>query len=248
MRQYLVAGNWKSNGNTESNAALIGGLKSTAIGDNVEVLVCPPILYISAVQAETADTAIEVGAQNCSATQEGAYTGEVTSAMLADAGLKWVIIGHSERRTLFGETDEVVAAKVKEAVAAGVKPIICIGETLEERETGQAEAVCLRQMDAVLATNAPSADWVIAYEPVWAIGTGKTASSADAQEMHGALRRYLREKAGDVAEDMRILYGGSVKPGNAAELFGQEDIDGALVGGASLKAEDFAGIIAAANA
>lgn len=247
MRKFLVAGNWKSNGNSESNAALVGGLKSTEVGSGVEVLVCPPSIYSSSVQALVDGSAIMVGAQNCSATEEGAYTGEVTAAMLADCNLDWVILGHSERRTVFGESDEVVAQKVELALAAGLKPIICIGETLDEREAGEAEAVCLRQMDAVITRCKPSADWVIAYEPVWAIGTGKTASAEDAQEMHAALRKYLTDKASATAEEIRILYGGSVKPGNAAELFGKADIDGALVGGASLSAEDFAGIIVAAN-
>ena len=247
MRQKLVAGNWKSNGKTQENQALLDGLKAAVSTSNAEVLVCPPMLYIGDVQSATSGTQIEVGAQNCSATGEGAFTGEITANMLSDKNLNWVILGHSERRSLFGETDEVVAAKVAQAVEAGVKPIICIGETLEERESGQAEAVCVKQLEAVLKDLKASESWVIAYEPVWAIGTGKTASASDAQEMHLALRSYLRETCGEVADKMRILYGGSVKASNAAELFAQADIDGALVGGASLKAEEFSGIIAAAN-
>jgi triosephosphate isomerase (TIM) len=247
MRKTLVAGNWKSNGNLRNNLALIDALKSISVSPEVEVLLCPPFIYIPQVMAQVTGTDLMVGAQNCSATEEGAFTGECTAAMLKDSGVDWVILGHSERRTLYGETDEVVAKKVELALAVGLTPIICIGETLEEREAGKAEAVCLRQLDAVISRCKAATNWVVAYEPVWAIGTGKTASSEDAQEMHSALRTFLADKSGEVAQQIRILYGGSVKPGNATELFAKADIDGALVGGASLSAGDFAGIIASAN-
>lgn len=248
MRKILVAGNWKSNGTASSNKALVEKLNALVPGANVDLLVCPPFIYIPSTLEWASGGHLAVGAQNCSATEEGAYTGECTAGMLKDLGLEWVILGHSERRSLFGETDDVVAVKVGLALAAGINPIVCVGETLEEREAGQAEAVCLRQMEAVLARSEPNENWVIAYEPVWAIGTGKTASSADAQQMHSVLRKYLSEKVGETAKKIRILYGGSVKAGNAAELFSKADIDGALVGGASLSADEFAGIIAATNA
>jgi len=246
MRNFLVAGNWKSNGSGPSNDALLAGLQSVSIGHRTEVLVCPPLVYIPSVLSKAAGGPLMVGAQNCSAYEEGAYTGECTASMLKDCGVDWVILGHSERRTIFGETDDIVADKVKLALQADLKPVICVGETLQEREAGEAVAVCLRQIDAVLRQCKPDPEWVVAYEPVWAIGTGKTASSDDAQEMHEAIRNHLSDKSGVVAEEIRILYGGSVKASNAGELFAKPDIDGALVGGASLQADEFAGIITSA--
>ncbi len=247
MRSKLVAGNWKSNGNLSSNAALLQALKDKVISQNAEVIICPPAVYMVSVATDLEDSKIGVGAQNCSAYDAGAYTGEVTAEMLRDTGASAVIVGHSERRLIFSESNADIAHKVERVVGAGLKPILCIGETLEEREAGQAEAVCLSQLDYVISKVQLNDSWVIAYEPVWAIGTGKTASAADAQAMHKVLRDYLQKTCGDVAGQVKILYGGSVKPSNAKELFEQADIDGALVGGASLSAEDFVAIIDAAS-
>ncbi|WP_020407731.1 triose-phosphate isomerase [Hahella ganghwensis] len=247
MRSKLVAGNWKSNGSLVSNKSLLSALKECSIGPDVNVLVSPPFAYLSSVVEDLKGSRIEVGAQNCSAYNSGAFTGEVTAEMLKEVGVEWVIIGHSERRALFGERNEDVAAKVSKVLAAGLRPIVCVGETLDERENGRAETVCIEQLDGAMAEVKVDERWVIAYEPVWAIGTGKTASAEDAQAMHKVLRAHIRTVCGDVAEKVVILYGGSVKASNAEELFEQEDIDGALVGGASLKAEEFAAIVSAAG-
>ncbi len=247
MRSKLVAGNWKSNGSLVSNKSLLSALKECSIEPGVNVLVSPPAVYLASVVNDLDDSQIEVGAQNCSAHESGAFTGEVTAEMLKEVGAKWVILGHSERRALFSESDADVAAKVTKVLDAGLKPIVCIGETLQEREAGQAEAVCVAQLNGAMAKVKADERWVIAYEPVWAIGTGKTASAEDAQAMHEVLRKHLREVCGEVADRIQILYGGSVKSSNARELFQQQDIDGALVGGASLNAEEFAAIIAAAG-
>ncbi len=250
MRQPLVAGNWKMNGSRASVATLLDGLKA-GVGEvrNAEMAVCPPFIYIPQVQEALRGTAISWGGQDVSTEASGAFTGEISAAMLLDFGCTYAIVGHSERRTLHGESDELVAKKFAVARAAGLKPILCIGETLEEREQGITEQVCARQLDAVIELEGVSAlaDGVIAYEPVWAIGTGKVASPEQAQDVHAFIRGRVAALDNAVAEGLRILYGGSMKPGNAAELLAKPDIDGGLIGGASLKAEDFLGIGLAAN-
>jgi triosephosphate isomerase len=216
-----------------------------ASGGKVQVAVAPPFTAIHAVAGALAGTALEVAAQDVHWEAQGAFTGEVSAAMLAEAGCAHGIVGHSERRQLFGETDESVRRKVGALLSASVLPIVCVGETLAEREAGQTLPVVERQLRAALAGIPPSAlaALTVAYEPVWAIGTGKTATAAQAQEVHAALRKILRELGGDAADAIRIQYGGSVKPENAAELMSQPDVDGALVGGASLKAGDFLAIV-----
>ncbi|MDG9669998.1 triose-phosphate isomerase [Hahella sp. CR1] len=246
MRKKLIAGNWKSNGSLERNADLLDGIVGAKVLGSVDVVVCPPFPYLPSVGDAVSGSKIELGAQNCSATEDGAYTGEVSARMCADIKCSWVILGHSERRALYAESDDVIACKVKRAVDSGLKPILCIGETLEERESGQAEEVALKQLDAVFLSVPPDDSWVVAYEPVWAIGTGKTASPNDAQSMHKALRDNIRKHFPQIADKIRILYGGSVKSSNAKELFSMPDVDGALVGGASLVSEEFVSIIEAA--
>jgi triosephosphate isomerase len=250
MRKPLVAGNWKMNGSLESVNSLLDGIKQGV--DSVkraEIAVCPPYVYIPEVEKLLAGSAITWGGQDLSTQPDGAFTGEVAAAMLNDFGCKYVIVGHSERRTYHAESDQLVAQKFAMARSAGLSPILCIGETLEEREAGTTNEVVARQLDAVIELEGVDAlaDGVIAYEPVWAIGTGKTASPEQAQEVHAFIRGRVAEKSADVAEGLRILYGGSMKPGNAAELIGKPDIDGGLIGGASLKAEDFLGICTAAD-
>lgn len=250
MRQPLVAGNWKMNGSTASARALLAEIKAgVAEVAKCEVAVCPPFIYLPLAQAELTNTAIAWGAQNVSTEAVGAFTGEISAAMLLDFGCTYVIVGHSERRTLYGEDDQRVATKFAVARAAGLKPILCVGETLEEREQGITETVIARQLDAVIAAQGASAlaAGVIAYEPVWAIGTGKTATPEQAQQVHGFIRGRIAAHDGGVAEGLRILYGGSMKPGNAAELMAQPDIDGGLIGGAALVATDFLGICRAAH-
>ncbi|MGB5453280.1 MAG: triose-phosphate isomerase [Sedimenticolaceae bacterium] len=250
MRQPLVAGNWKMNGSRASIAELLGGLKA-GIGrvEAAEVAVCAPAVYLPDTQALLDGTPIAWGGQDVSVHASGAYTGEIAGSMLADFGCRFVIIGHSERRAYHGETDEVVAQKFAAARAAGLVPILCVGETLEEREQGVTEQVVGRQIDAVVAHCGIEmvGEGVVAYEPVWAIGTGKTASKEQAQEVHAFIRGRLAAGDQAVAEGMRILYGGSMNPKNAAELMAQPDIDGGLIGGASLKAEDFLAVCSAAN-
>ena len=251
MRQPLVAGNWKMNGSLGSVRELLSGLKA-GIGDitKCEVAVCPPSVFIPLAQAELSGTSVVWGGQDLSTEQSGAFTGEVAGSMLTDFGCTYVIVGHSERRTLYGEGDELVARKYAVARAAGLKPILCVGETLEEREKGVTEEVVARQMDALLDLEgvAALADGVIAYEPVWAIGTGMTATPEQAQDVHAFIRKRVAQHDGGVAAGLRILYGGSMKPGNAVELMAKADIDGGLIGGAALKAEDFLGICKAADA
>ncbi|HEB95996.1 MAG TPA: triose-phosphate isomerase [Sedimenticola thiotaurini] len=250
MRQPLVAGNWKMNGSRESIRALLDGLKQ-GIGqvEVAEVAVCPPFIYIPDVQEQLQGTAIAWGGQDVSTEASGAYTGEISTAMLLDFGCRYVIVGHSERRSYHGESDQLVAKKYAAARAAGLIPILCVGETLEEREGGVTEQVVARQLDAVIDLEGVSAlaGGVIAYEPVWAIGTGRTATPEQAQEVHAFIRGRVAQQDSAVAEGLRILYGGSMKPGNAAELLAKPDIDGGLIGGASLQAEDFLGICTAAN-
>ena len=250
MRQPLVAGNWKMNGSLESVRALLQGLKA-GVGDvnNAEVAVCPPAVFIAECQAQLNGTVIAWGGQDLSLHESGAYTGETAGAMLTDFGCKYVIIGHSERRTYHGETDAQVAGKFDAARKAGLVPIFCIGETLEEREQGITEEVVARQVDAVIDQCGVEmlGEGVIAYEPVWAIGTGKTATPEQAQDVHAFIRSRIAEKSAAVADSIQILYGGSMNPGNAAELLAKPDIDGGLIGGASLAAVDFLAICTAAN-
>ena len=246
MRRKLVIGNWKMHGSHAANAQLLGGLQ--AAGPWVaEVAVCPPFPYLAEVALSLQGGAIAWGAQDCSAHESGAHTGEVSAAMLAEFGCRYVIVGHSERRAGHAESDQLVADKAKAALAHRLTPVVCVGETLEEHDAGRTADVVKRQMSAVIHTVGHcSSQIVVAYEPVWAIGTGKTATPAQAQAVHALLRAQLHAATAH-AGDMRILYGGSVKADNAAELFAQDDIDGGLIGGASLKAADFAAICRAAG-
>ena len=243
MRRLLVAGNWKMN----ASNAMVDELLNAILADEPEkadVAVFPPALYIGRVAGILNSSRISVGGQTLYPAASGAYTGEMSADMLSDCGCSAVLVGHSERRTLFGETDEDVVARTQAALASGLTPYICIGETLEERDAGETESVVARQAGSVLSAlkTEQLSQCVFAYEPVWAIGTGKTASPEQAQEVHHFLRTLIAEKDASLAEDMRILYGGSVKADNAAQLFAQKDIDGGLVGGASLKASEFLGI------
>ncbi len=249
MRQPLVAGNWKMNGSAESIKLLLDGIKkSLDTVSKAEVVVCPPYVYISEVQAQLAGTTVSLGSQNVNEHGAGAYTGEISTSMLLDFQCRYAIVGHSERRSIYGEDDAQVAAKFAAARAAGIKPILCVGEVLEEREQGVTEDVVARQLDAVIALEGVDAlaDGVIAYEPVWAIGTGKTASPEQAQDVHAFIRNRIARQSAAAAEKVQILYGGSVKGANAPELFSMPDIDGGLIGGASLDADEFISICQAA--
>lgn len=246
MRQSLVVGNWKMHGSRASVASLLDGLSSAVFGSAVEVAVCPAFVHIAQVLELGGSSEISVGAQDCSHASSGAYTGEVAAEMLVDAGCRWVILGHSERRQYHKESDALIAGKLAAAVGAALSPILCVGETREEREAGEAEAVVSRQLSAALNGQAGLDALVVAYEPVWAIGTGLTATPDQAQDMHAFIRAQLQQLDGVNADTTRILYGGSVKPDNAAQLFAQSEIDGALVGGAALVAEDFLAIAYAA--
>lgn len=247
MRRKLVVGNWKMHGNHASNAALLNGLLPLlAFDTQVEVAVCPPFVYLHAVREQLTATNVKLGAQNVCAEAQGAFTGEISVAMLRDCGCKFVIVGHSERRQLFAESDELVAEKTVAALQNGLTPIVCVGESLAEREANETLAVIGRQFAAIQqkldATDL--ARIIIAYEPIWAIGTGRTATPEQAQAVHAFIRGQLQNnQAGDVP----ILYGGSVKAENAQTLFAQKDIDGGLVGGASLNAEEFVAICKAAK-
>ena len=252
-RPVFIAGNWKMNLDRAGAVALAGAVRqgADARACDVTVAVCPVAVQIPAVVEALSGSTVGVGAQNCHGEASGAFTGEIAPAMLRDAGVRYVILGHSERRQLFGETDEVINKKVKAALAAGLEPIVCVGETLAEREAGRTEAVVDAQVTGSLAglTGEQLQQVTIAYEPVWAIGTGKTATPAQAQDVHAFLRGRLAELFGAVlARDVVIQYGGSVKPDNAEDLLSQEDIDGALVGGASLKIDQFLPIIEAGAA
>ncbi|MCC5861446.1 MAG: triose-phosphate isomerase [Gammaproteobacteria bacterium] len=249
MRTPLVAGNWKMHGSRHANSELVHAVAAgVRAGLPCEVLVCPPFVYLPEVIAEAGDAALVVGAQNLSHQASGAFTGEVSGAMLADCGVTHVLVGHSERRALYGEDDAVVARKFIAAEAAGLVPVLCVGETLQEREAGQTESVVARQLDAVIAEAgvASLSRAVLAYEPVWAIGTGHTATPEQAQAVHAYLRGKIAGIDARIADSLRILYGGSVKADNARILFSQPDVDGGLVGGASLKAEEFLNICRAA--
>ncbi|MEM8498093.1 MAG: triose-phosphate isomerase [Pseudomonadota bacterium] len=245
MRAPLVIGNWKLNGSTAEVEALISAISAVA---GVGMAVCPPYVYLSQAGNLLAGSAVELGAQNCAGEKSGAFTGEVAAVMLAEVGCQYVLIGHSERRTLYAETDADTVAKVRQGLDAGLRPVLCVGETLEEREQGHTLDVVLRQQNAVLDafTAEELGSLILAYEPVWAIGTGRTASAEQAQGVHAAMRAKVAEYSEGLAAGVRILYGGSVKPGNAQELFAQPDIDGGLIGGAALVAEDFKAICQAA--
>ena len=249
-RQPLIAGNWKMNGSRDSNAALLNGIVAGAPAGNVELLVCPPYPYLADVAETLQASDIQLGAQSVSEHAQGAYTGEVEASMLVDLGVSYVIVGHSERRSLFGEGDAAIAGKFLAAVKAGLKPILCVGETLEEREADETDSVVTRQIEAVIGRCGVKAfkDAVVAYEPVWAIGTGRTATPEMAEDVHALIRKRIESEDRSIGAAIRILYGGSMKPANAAGLLEMPDIDGGLIGGASLAAEDFLGIAAAAVA
>ncbi len=252
MRTPLVIGNWKMNGTLASARALASDV-AAALPQlaGVEMAVCPPFVHVPAVAAALSGSALALGAQNLCEFEPGAYTGEVAAEMLLELGVRWVLVGHSERRALFGDSNERVLAKLRRAVACGLTPVLCVGETLAERQAGHTETVVDAQLDAVL--NASDAEallpaLVVAYEPVWAIGTGETASPEQAQDVHRYIRARLAARAPTLAAQMRLLYGGSVKASNAQALFAMPDIDGGLIGGAALKAEEFIAIGLAARA
>ncbi|MDI6747049.1 MAG: triose-phosphate isomerase [Rhodocyclaceae bacterium] len=248
MRKKFVAGNWKMHGNLAANSALLQEVRKGVAGMVADVAVCVPYPYLEQARVALAGSNVAWGAQDVSEHAQGAYTGEVSAPMLADFGCRYVIVGHSERRSFYGDTDAVVAAKFEAALKTGLVPILCVGETLDEREKNVTAEVVSRQLDAVLTRCgvAALAKAVVAYEPVWAIGTGKTASPEQAQEVHALIRARVAAADAKVAAGLQILYGGSMKPGNAKELMAQPDIDGGLIGGAALVAADFAAICAAA--
>ncbi|ANJ67176.1 triose-phosphate isomerase [Halothiobacillus diazotrophicus] len=249
MRTPIVIGNWKLNGTRAMADRLVADIEAVRPElKDIDIGVCPPFVYIPQVVAQVAGAGLGVGAQSCAEYDTGAYTGEVSAEMIRDVGCQYVLVGHSERRTLFGETNEVVGRKTQKALAAGLTPVVCVGETLEERQAGKMNAVVGAQIEAVVAAVGIQAfeRVIVAYEPVWAIGTGQTASPEQAQAMHASIRAQLAAYSPAIAESVRIQYGGSIKPGNAAILFAQPDIDGGLIGGASLTAEDFLVICRAA--
>ncbi len=250
MKQKLIAGNWKMNGGLAANEALVHGvqqgLAQALAGKHAQVAVCVPAAYLSQVQQLVKGSGVDLGSQDVSAHVQGAYTGEISAAMLKDFAVRYAIVGHSERRHYHGETDEQVAHKAQRALSAGITPIVCVGETLAEREAGKTEEVVKRQLAAVIHVNGHCiSEIVVAYEPVWAIGTGKTATPEQAQTVHAVLRAQLKA-ATSHSDRVHILYGGSMNAANAAELLAQPDIDGGLIGGAALKTADFLTIIAAA--
>jgi triosephosphate isomerase len=248
LRRPIVAGNWKMNRSGREALALVAELRRELAGfDRVEIVLCPPFTALEAVRDALAGGPLRLGAQDAHWESAGAFTGEIAAPMLRELSCRYVIVGHSERRAFFGETDEIVRRKARAVLAAGMRPIVCVGETLEQREAGQTETVVRGQVERGLADLGNLRRVVIAYEPVWAIGTGRTAGPAQAQAVHAFLRGLLAEAHGpETAAAVRILYGGSVKPANAAELFGQPDVDGGLIGGASLEAASFAQIVRAA--
>ena len=250
MRKPLVAGNWKMHGTRTENSALVSAIVQGLSGDDrVDVAVCPPFVYLADVIRAVKDTLVAVGAQNVCAEPMGAFTGEVAASMLRDVGCKYVIVGHSERRQIYREDDALVARKFLAVQQQKLLPILCVGETLDERERAETEQVVGRQLDAVLAVAGIGAmsRAVIAYEPVWAIGTGKNATPDQAQAVHACIRGRLARQDAKIASEIRILYGGSVKAANAGELFAKPDVDGGLVGGAALKGEEFMRICGAAR-
>jgi triosephosphate isomerase len=246
-RTPFIAGNWKLNLTIDEGVALVQGL-AKALKPGVEVAVCPTALAVASVAAAAKGTGVGVGAQNAYWEEKGAFTGEISASLIKSTGARYVILGHSERRQFFGETDATVNKRLKAVLAQGLVPIVCVGETLAERQGGKLQEVLKTQVEGAIAGFTPTQleTLVVAYEPVWAIGTGVTATTAQAQEAHAFVRGLLRAKLGDLADRLRLQYGGSVKPDNAKELLSQPDIDGALVGGAALKLADFSAIIAAA--
>lgn len=247
MKKNLIAGNWKMNGGLDVNDALVRAVMAGLGAATCDVAVCVPAPYLAQVQSLRGESGMHLGAQDVSAHEKGAYTGEVSAGMLREMGVRYVIVGHSERRQYHGETDALVADKAKAALAAGITPIVCVGETLAQREANQTEDVVKRQLAAVIHANGHCiSEIVVAYEPVWAIGTGKTATPEQAQAVHAVLRAQL-QAATPQAQRVPLLYGGSMNAANAAELLAQPDIDGGLIGGASLKAADFLTIVAAAS-
>jgi triosephosphate isomerase (TIM) len=248
MRRKIVAGNWKMHGSRTENAALLDAVMAGANTDAVTCLVCPPFVYLHEAGRVLRDSPVALGAQDVCAEAQGPYTGEVSATMLKDVGCEYVLVGHSERRALYGEDDQLVARKYAAALSRGLIPILCVGEQLAQREAGQSTQVVGRQLDAVinLCGVQALAGGVLAYEPVWAIGTGRTASPEQAQQAHAYLRQQVGQQDAKIAAELRILYGGSVKAGNARELFAMPDVDGGLIGGASLKSDEFLAIVAAA--
>ena len=247
MKKNLIAGNWKMNGGLDANDALVRAVVAGLGAATCDVAVCVPSPYLAQVQSLRSQSGLHLGAQDVSVHDKGAFTGEVSAGMLREFGVRYVIVGHSERRQYHGETDALVADKAKAALAAGITPIVCVGETLEQREANQTEDVVKRQLAAVIHANGHCiSEIVVAYEPVWAIGTGKTATPAQAQAVHAVLRAQL-QAATPQAQRIPLLYGGSMNAANAAELLAQPDINGGLIGGASLKAADFLTIVAAAS-
>ena len=250
MRVKLVAGNWKMNGSLASGQALLKAiLPPLAAADRARYAVCPPYPYLAAAAQALRGSNVALGAQDLCQFDDGAYTGAVSGAMLADCGCRYAIVGHSERRAVFGESDDLVAQKYAQALKHGLTPILCVGETLAEREAGTTEAVVARQLDAVVKRCGIAAvgQGVVAYEPVWAIGTGRTATPQQAQDVHAFIRGRVAAADRKVADALTVLYGGSVKAGNAAQLFAMPDVDGGLIGGASLAAEEFVAICRAAQ-
>ncbi len=247
MMKKLIAGNWKMNGNLVANELLIKGLLAGLLQPGCQVAVCVPSLYLAQIHSLLSGTAIDLGAQDVSQHEIGAYTGEIAGSMLKELGVRYAIVGHSERRQYHGETDVVVATKAQRALANGITPIVCVGESLAEREAGKTEEVVKRQLAAVIHANGHCiSEVVVAYEPVWAIGTGRSATSEQAQHVHSVLRAQLRA-ASEHADRIKLLYGGSMNAANAKDLLAQPDIDGGLIGGAALKVQDFLTIIAAAS-
>jgi len=250
MRRQIIAGNWKMHGSRAEKTALVEAIVQKLPNTSAEVWLCPTFVYLSEMSRELSGSRISMGAQDVCAETQGAFTGEVSASMLKDVGCAGAIVGHSERRALFGETDQLVARKFAAVLAAGLTPILCLGEQLAEREAGRTFEVVDRQLDAVLDLSGVAAfsRAVIAYEPVWAIGTGKTASPQQAEEVHAHIRGRIASRDAKIAALVRIQYGGSVKASNAAEIFAMPNVDGGLIGGASLKAEEFLAIVAAARA
>jgi triosephosphate isomerase len=249
MREFLVAGNWKMNGSSVACAELVDGiLAGMPLSDSVKLIICPPYLYLDKLAHKLTETSLSLGAQNVSQYGSGAYTGEISPRMLRDIGCEYVVVGHSERRAMMAESNEIVALKFKAALSEGLKPILCVGETLQEREANKTESVIDEQLNIVLDVAGVEAfeTAVIAYEPIWAIGTGRTASPEQAQYVHSHIRVTISSRSKQIASAIQVLYGGSVKGDNAAGLFRMADIDGGLIGGASLKAADFLAIAAAA--
>jgi len=250
MRRQIIAGNWKMHGSRAEKTALVETIVQKLPNTSAEVWLCPTFVYLSEMSRELSGSSISMGAQDVCAETQGAFTGEVSASMLKDVGCAGAIVGHSERRAIFGETDQLVARKFAAVLAVGLTPILCVGEQLAEREAGRTFEVVDRQLDAVLDLSGVAAfsRAVIAYEPVWAIGTGKTASPQQAEEVHAHIRGRIASRDAKIAALVRILYGGSVKASNAAEIFAMPNVDGGLIGGASLKAEEFLAIVAAARA